>query len=405
MSPRCLHKTMAISADELFLKQALELAARGRGLASPNPLVGALIVDERGRIVGSGTHLYEGRKHAEILALEEAGDKARGNTLYINLEPCSHTGRTAPCADALIAAGIARVVCAMEDPNPQVAGRGLAKLREAGIEVDVGLLQDEARTLNESFAQFIRTGLPFVTLKAAMSLDGKIAGPAMGQPAASGAATASYITGEESRHRVHQMRHESDAILVGVGTVIADDPLLTDRSGLARRRRLVRVILDSRLRLPVNSRLVETAQEDVIVFCSFAEENKRRELEERGVRVVQVEIEAAEPGPALSPHEGRPDLYRVVSLLGAEGITSLLVEGGAVVNWAFLRSRLVDKLTLFFTPRIFGPVGAVPWLDGMSGLPSGDALHLSQLQLQRHGEDFSVDAYLRDPYRVLGPQG
>ena len=380
---------MALSADELFLKQALELAARGRGLASPNPLVGALIVDERGRIVGSGTHLYEGRKHAEIIALEEAGDKARGNTLYINLEPCSHTGRTGPCADALIAAGIGRVVCAMEDPNPLVAGRGFAKLREAGIEVEVGLMQQQARTLNESFAQFIRTGLPFVTLKAAMSLDGKIAGPAAGQPASSGTATASYITGEESRRRVHKMRHESDAILVGVGTVIADDPLLTDRSGLERRRRLVRVILDSRLRLPLNSRVVETAQEDVIVFCSFAEENKRRALEARGVRVEQVAIEAAEAGLALSPHEGRPDLYRVVSLLGAEGITSLLV----------------DKLTLFFTPQIFGPVGAVPWLDGMSSLPAGDALHPSHLHLERHGEDFSVEAYLRDPYRTLGPEG
>ena len=396
---------MALSADELFLKQALELAARGRGLASPNPLVGALIVVERGRIVGSGTHLYEGRKHAEIIALEEAGDKARGNTLYINLEPCSHTGRTGPCADALIAAGIGRVVCAMEDPNPLVAGRGFAKLREAGIEVEVGLMQQQARTLNESFAQFIRTGLPFVTLKAAMSLDGKIAGPAAGQPASSGTATASYITGEESRRRVHKMRHESDAILVGVGTVIADDPLLTDRSGLERRRRLVRVILDSRLRLPLNSRVVETAQEDVIVFCSFAEENKRRALEARGVRVEQVAIEAAEAGLALSPHEGRPDLYRVVSLLGAEGITSLLVEGGAVVNWAFLRSLLVDKLTLFFTPQIFGPVGAVPWLDGMSSLPAGDALHPSHLHLERHGEDFSVEAYLRDPYRTLGPEG
>ena len=396
---------MALSADELFLKQALELAARGRGLASPNPLVGALIVDERGRIVGSGTHLYEGRKHAEIIALEEAGDKARGNTLYINLEPCSHTGRTGPCADALIAAGIGRVVCAMEDPNPLVAGRGFAKLREAGIEVEVGLMQQQARTLNESFAQFIRTGLPFVTLKAAMSLDGKIAGPAAGQPASSGTATASYITGEESRRRVHKMRHESDAILVGVGTVIADDPLLTDRSGLERRRRLVRVILDSRLRLPLNSRVVETAQEDVIVFCSFAEENKRRALEARGVRVEQVAIEAAEAGLALSPHEGRPDLYRVVSLLGAEGITSLLVEGGAVVNWAFLRSLLVDKLTLFFTPQIFGPVGAVPWLDGMSSLPAGDALHPSHLHLERHGEDFSVEAYLRDPYRTLGQEG
>ena len=247
---------MAISTDELFLRQALELASRGTALASPNPLVGALIVDERGRIVGSGTHLYAELKHAEILAMEQAGPLARGNTLYLNLEPCSHTGRTGPCADAIIAAGVARVVCCMEDPNPLVAGKGFEKLRAAGIEVTVGILEAEARRLNESFAQFIRTGLPFVTLKAAMSLDGKIAGPPAptlqaADPAYPSPASSSYITGESARRRVHEMRHASDAILVGVGTVIADDPLLTDRSGLPRRRPLMRVILDSRLRLPL----------------------------------------------------------------------------------------------------------------------------------------------------------
>src|ERR1039457_6164350 len=249
---------MAISADELFLRQALALAARGVGLASPNPLVGALIVDERGRVSGSGTHLYDGLKHAEILAMEQAGTLARGNTLYLNLEPCSHTGRTGPCADAVIAAGVARVVCCMEDPNPLVAGKGFEKLRAAGIEVTVGGLQTEARRLNESFAQYIRTGLPFVTLKAAVSLDGKIAGPAGPGLLPTGPASSSYITGEAARRRVHEMRHASDAILVGVGTVIADDPLLTDRSGLPRRRPLLRVILDSRLRLPLTARVVES---------------------------------------------------------------------------------------------------------------------------------------------------
>src|SRR5450755_476212 len=208
---------MAISTDELFLRQALELASHAAGLASPNPLVGALIVDERGRVSGSGTHLYDGLKHAEILAMEEAGPLARGNTLYLNLEPCSHTGRTGPCADAVIAAGIARVVCCMEDPNPLVAGKGFDKLRAAGIEVTVGGLQAEARRLNESFAQYIRTGLPFVTLKAAMSLDGKIAGPPAPDLATARPASSSYITGESARRRVHQMRHASDAILVGVG--------------------------------------------------------------------------------------------------------------------------------------------------------------------------------------------
>jgi diaminohydroxyphosphoribosylaminopyrimidine deaminase/5-amino-6-(5-phosphoribosylamino)uracil reductase len=398
---------MTFKTDQLFLKQALELAARGRGLASPNPMVGALIVDERGRIVGRGCHLYAELKHAEVLAIEEAGELARGNTLYLNLEPCSHTGRTGPCVDAVIAAGIARVVCCMEDPNPKVAGRGFDKLRAAGIEVEAGILQAEARRLNESFAQYIRTGLPFVTLKAAMSLDGKIAGAATPrpQPEASSVPSASYVTGEAARRRVHEMRHASDAILVGVGTVVADDPLLTDRSALPRRRPLLRVILDSYLRLPLTSRVVETAREDVVVFCSFAEENKRRALESRGVRVQQVTIEPPVPGSEPLPHEGRPDLYRVFAALGAEQITSLLVEGGAAVNWACLRARLVDKLVLFYTPRIFGPVGAVPWLEGRDGLPLGEDICSSNIAIERFGEDFAVEAYLRDPYQPLRPQG
>jgi diaminohydroxyphosphoribosylaminopyrimidine deaminase/5-amino-6-(5-phosphoribosylamino)uracil reductase len=395
---------MAISTDELFLRQALDLASRGQGLASPNPLVGAVIVDERGRIVGSGTHLYDGLKHAEILALEQAGPLARGNTLYLNLEPCSHTGRTGPCADALIAAGIGRVVCCMEDPNPLVAGKGFEKLRAAGIEVTAGVLETEARRLNESFTQYIRTGLPFVTLKAAMSLDGKIAGPpALRQPL-SAPASSSYITGEAARRRVHEMRHASDAIMVGVRTVMADDPLLTDRSGLPRRRPLLRVILDSRLRLPLTARVVETAKDDVVVFCSFAEENKRRALEDRGVQVFQVKIERTDPGDEPLAHEGRPDLYQVFARLGASKITSLLVEGGAAVNWACLRSRLVDKLMLFYTPRIFGPVGSVPWLEGQNSLPPGTALSASNIKIERFDEDFSVEAYLRDPYQPLRPQ-
>jgi diaminohydroxyphosphoribosylaminopyrimidine deaminase/5-amino-6-(5-phosphoribosylamino)uracil reductase len=396
---------MAISADELFLKHALELAARGQGLASPNPMVGAVIVDERGRMVGSGTHIFAELKHAEVLAIEQAGTLARGNTLYLNMEPCSHTGRTGPCADAVIAAGIARVVCCMGDPNPIVAGRGFEKLRAAGIEVEVGIFEAQARRLNESFAQFIRTGLPFVTLKAAMSLDGKIAGPAEPrlQLAGSASSNPSYITGEAARRRVHEMRRASDAILVGVGTIIADDPLLTDRSGLPRRRPLLRVILDSRLRLPLTSRIVETAQDDVVVFCSFAEENKRRALEARGVRVQQIDVETVAPGN--QQHEGRPDLYRVLEMLGAEQITSLLVEGGAFVNWACLRSHLVDKLVLFYTPRIFGPVGTVPWLAGRYGLPSGVDLRSSDITIERFGEDFSVETYLRDPYQPLRPQG
>ena len=354
-------------------------------------------MDERGRIVGSGTHTYAGVKHAEVLAIEQAGPLARGNTLYLNLEPCSHTGRTGPCAEAVVAAGIARVVCCMEDPNPLVAGQGFAKLRNAGIEVDVGGLETEARRLNESFARYIRTGLPFVTLKSAMSLDGKIAGPA--QP---GTSSTTYITGEAARRRVHEMRHASDGILAGIGTILADDPLLTDRSGLPRRRPLLRVVLDSQLRLPLNAKLVESAKDDVVVFYSSAETNKRRELEARGVRVCQVEAEEVrETAAGAEAHHARPELAQVLAKLGAEQITSLLVEGGAAVNWAFLREDLVDKLALFFAPRIFGPVGGVPWLSG--DLPATKELAATQVRVERFDEDFAVEAYLRDPYGY-GPQ-
>jgi len=398
---------MAIATDELFLRRALELAAQGTGLASPNPLVGAVIVDERGRIVGSGTHTYAGVKHAEVLAIEQAGALARGNTLYLNLEPCSHTGRTGPCADAVIAAGIARVVCCMEDPNPLVAGQGFAKLRAAGIEFEVGSLEAEARRLNESFARYIRTGLPFVTLKSAMSLDGKIAWSAQTSPSQVSAAneaarnlghqgskaSTTYITGEASRRRVHQIRHASDAILVGIGTILADDPLLTDRSGLPRRRTLLRVILDSRLRLPLSSHLVESANEDVVVFCSVADESRRRDLEARGVRICQIEAQT---------ENGRPDLLPVLAALGTEQITSVLVEGGAEVNWAFLRERLVDKLALFFAPTIFGP-GSVPWLAGEGALPAR-TLAATNLRIERFDEDFAVEAYLRDPYSMYCTQ-
>src|SRR5271165_5148628 len=323
------------TTDEQFMRQALELAREGIALASPNPCVGAVIVSRTGEVSGRGTHTYEGRKHAEILAIEEAGERARGATLYLNLEPCSHTGRTGPCADVVIAAGLQRVVVAMRDPNPLVSGAGLKKLRAAGIEVNEGVLQAEARSLNEAFAKYIRHKIPFVTLKAAMTLDGKIAPPPpeleappeMAVPAPSGG----WITSEVARAHVQQLRHASDAILVGVGTVLADDPLLTDRTGLPRRRPLLRVILDSRLRLPLESRVVKTARNDLLVICCFAEENKRRELESRGVFVEQVPMQRPPsdgtlmfPGGALAV-EGRPDLDRVMAELGRREITSLII--------------------------------------------------------------------------------
>jgi diaminohydroxyphosphoribosylaminopyrimidine deaminase/5-amino-6-(5-phosphoribosylamino)uracil reductase len=384
-----------MTIDEQHMRRAVELARTGVGLVSPNPAVGAVVVDVSGREVGAGTHTYEGVKHAEVLALEQAGDRARGGTLYLNLEPCSHQGRTGPCADAVIAAGISRVICSMEDPNPHVAGQGFVKLRAAGITVQVGLFETEAKKLNESFAKYIRRGKPLVTLKSAMTLDGKIADatkpgtePGSATPATEGARSGyHWITGEAARTHVQQLRHQNDAILAGVGTVMADDPLLTDRSGLPRRRKLLRVILDSYLRIPPSSRVVQAAENDVLVLCSMAEEQPRLALEAKGIRVRQISSTA----------DGRPDFAAIIQSLGELEITSLLIEGGALVNGAALASGEVDKVFLYYAPKFFGE-GAVPFLAGES--LHGRALCVQRFELHRFGEDFALEGYLRDPYRV-----
>jgi diaminohydroxyphosphoribosylaminopyrimidine deaminase / 5-amino-6-(5-phosphoribosylamino)uracil reductase len=383
----------ALTQDENFMHRALDLARRGVGLSSPNPNVGAVILDPAGNIVGEGTYTYDGIKHAEVLALEQAGDLARGAPLYINLEPCSHQGRTGPCADALIAAGIRRVVASIEDPNPHVHGQGFQKLRAAGIEVTTGVGEDDARPLNEAFAKHIRTRTPLVVLKAAMTLDGKIA-PPPGEsetPSALGAggATGGWITSEVARAHVHELRHAMDAIMVGVGTVVADDPLLTDRTGLLRRRPLLRVILDSRLRMPLESRVAKTCRDDVLVLCSFAEEKKRRELEQRGMRVEQV---------ALGGPDGRPDLKKIVNRLGELDIASVLIEGGAMVNWAALAAGVVDKVFLYYAPKILAGSGSVPFAAGGGFRRMSDAAYVRRTRLHRFGEDFAVEGYLRDPY-------
>jgi diaminohydroxyphosphoribosylaminopyrimidine deaminase/5-amino-6-(5-phosphoribosylamino)uracil reductase len=380
-----------MSTDEQFMQRALELARAGVGLASPNPAVGALVVDAAGNEIGSGTHTYDGIKHAEVLALEQAGGRARGGTLYLNLEPCSHQGRTGPCADAVIAAGIHRVVCCMQDPNPQVAGQGFTKLRAAGIQVEVGLFENEAKKLNESFAKYIRHHIPLVMLKGAMTLDGKIAPPPSGtkHPAeiAAGGSTGGWITGEIARQHVHQLRHQHDAIMAGVGTIIADDPLLTDRSGLARRRPLLRVILDSWLRLPLTSRLVKTAKDDVLVLCAEADESKQREIEHLGLRVERIT-----PMP-----DGRPDLRDVMNHLGKREITSLLIEGGATLNWAALSAGIVDKLFLYYAPKILGE-GSVPFTAIQGQGAHHGAIQARHLELHQFGEDFAVEGYLKDPW-------
>jgi diaminohydroxyphosphoribosylaminopyrimidine deaminase/5-amino-6-(5-phosphoribosylamino)uracil reductase len=380
--------------DEHFLRQALDLARRGIGLTSPNPNVGAVIVDDHGEVVGTGTHTYEGVKHAEVLAIEQAGSKARGATLYINLEPCSHQGRTGPCADALIAAGIRRVVAGIVDPNPLVAGQGFARLRKAGVIVASGLLAEECMRLNDAFANYIRRHKPLVTLKTAMTLDGKIAPPPgeSENPTALGVASVSggWITSDVARAHVQELRHQNDAILVGVGTIIADDPLLTDRSGLPRRRPLLRVIVDSRLRLPLESRLVQSGQNDILVICSLAEEKRKQTLREHGIRVEQI--------PAATA-DGRPNMVSLVNLLGELEMTGLLIEGGAMINWAALHSDIVDKIFFYYAPKILAGSGSVPFATASGFKRMSDAAYVKSLRLHRFGEDFAVEGFLRDPYR------
>jgi diaminohydroxyphosphoribosylaminopyrimidine deaminase / 5-amino-6-(5-phosphoribosylamino)uracil reductase len=380
------------STDEQFLHRALDLAREGIGLASPNPYVSAVIVDSSGSVVGTGVYTYDGVKHAEVCALEQAGEKARGGTLYINLEPHSHQGRTPPCTEALIAAGIHRVVASMADPNPKVSGRGFEKLRAAGLQVEVGSLQAEARRLNENFGRYIRHGVPLVTLKAAMTLDGKIApSPATGSNRAVGTLAGGWITGEKARANVQQQRHQSDAIMVGVGTIIADDPLLSDRSGCPRRRPLLRVILDSHLRLPLESRLVKsvtavTTKSDVLVFCSTPDKKKKRELEASGIRVERVPPDA----------DGRPDLQAVLRHLGELEITSVMIEGGSEVNAAAFACKVVDKVFLYYAPTILGE-GSVPFVSASFG-QLDTTPRVRDLRLHRFGADFAVEGYLRDPY-------
>jgi len=369
-----------------FMEHALELARKGVGLASPNPMVGCILIRD-GEVVGQGFHLYEYRDHAEIVALKSAGEKARGATMYVTLEPCNHTGRTGPCTEAIIAAGVRRVVAAMEDPNPVNSGRGFGRLRDAGIEVFTGAGEDEARDLNEAFAWWIRTKKPFVTLKSALTLDGQLALP--GAPAKpskkphSGKRT-NWISSEESRAEVHRMRHASDALLTGIGTVLRDDPFLTDRSGLPRRRRLLRVLLDSKLSLPLKSRLVRTTDNDVLVFTTEAIRSKKaRALEKAGVEIVKV-----------SSRTGRIGLEAVLAELGRREILSLLLEAGPTLNGAALSSGIVQKLMLFYTPKIAG-VARVPFAIARNlKLPP-----LQRVRTQPFGPDIALEAYLRDVYR------
>ena len=358
------------------MDEALELARRGVGRTSPNPTVGAVLMN-RGEVVGRGFHTYAHRKHAEILALDEAGDRARGATLFITLEPCAHHGRTPPCADALVSAGIARVVAAMEDPNPVVAGKGFRRLHDAGVAVEVASeYAVEAAQLNEAFIHSMRTGRPLVTLKAALTLDGKIAAPED---------NTGWITSERARAHVQQVRHNSDAILTGIGTVLADDCLLTDRTGLERSRPLLRIVADSTLRIPLDSRIVTSSNGDLAVLTtSAASAERRRALEYRGVRVLVGD------GPG-----GRGDLPKLIEYLAGEQYRSLMIESGSKLNWAALDAGIVDKIFFYYAPKILGGLQSLPVAGGRGRQHRRDAIRFERVKLhQIPPDEFAVEAYL-----------
>lgn len=368
--------------DLRYMTLALRLASRGRGRTSPNPMVGAVVVS-KGRIVGRAYHRKAGGPHAEVLALQQAGRRARGGTLYVTLEPCSHTDkRTPPCVPVVIASQVRRVVIAMIDPNPLVKGRGIRRLRQAGIRVDVGCCREQAETLNEVYRHWIDTGRPFVILKAGMTLDGQIA-------TASG--EAKWITGDAARRHAHRLRGRVDAIMVGIGTILRDDPELTARIGGRSDRSAVRqplrVVADSRLRLPLHARVtsVRGGAATLVATTTAAPRRKLAQLEARGIDVLTF------PGRG-----GRVPLPALLSALAKRRITSLLLEGGSELNASALRAGLVDRVMLYVAPRLLGGRNAIGLIGGLSPARLGDAVALERLSIRKIGDDMLVQGDVRN---------
>ncbi|MCL5040294.1 MAG: bifunctional diaminohydroxyphosphoribosylaminopyrimidine deaminase/5-amino-6-(5-phosphoribosylamino)uracil reductase RibD [Firmicutes bacterium] len=365
-----------MTEDRSFMQLALDLAKEAQGRTSPNPMVGALVVRD-GQIVGRGFHKKAGSEHAEVVALREAGEKARGATLYVTLEPCCHYGRTPPCTKAILRAGIARVVVAMADPNPLVAGKGIQELRAAGVEVTAGVLGEAAASLNEVFIKYITTGRPFVSLKMALTLDGKIA---------TTQGDSFWVSGPAARRWVHQLRDRVDAVMVGVNTLLRDDPLLTTRLEGLKGHDPVRVIVDSRGRTPPTARVLrgESSSPAIIATTPAASAEKLEELRRAGAEVLMCREKS-----------GQVDLPDLFFALGRREITSLLLEGGPRLNASALREGLVDKIHFFLAPKVVGGLAAPgPIGDlGIERMPG--ALAIQDLTCERVGEDFLLTGYLR----------
>jgi diaminohydroxyphosphoribosylaminopyrimidine deaminase/5-amino-6-(5-phosphoribosylamino)uracil reductase len=368
------------------MRLALRLAARGLGRTSPNPAVGAVVV-RGGTVVGTGYHEAAGGPHAEINALAAAGDLGRGGTLYVTLEPCNHHGRTPPCTEAILRSGVGRVVVGCLDPNPHVTGGGAEVLRGRGLEVEVGVEEEGCRRLNDAFIKHVTTGLPLVMAKVAASLDGKIA---------TRTGDSRWISNERSRRFVHRLRSMADAVLVGVGTVVADNPKLTARVPAGERRKPLRVILDTHLRTPLESWVVTSAEEAPTVIATGPEPDWERlaVFEKQGAEVLPLPLE-----------EGRVSLPALLKALGARQITSVLVEGGAEVHGSFFRAGLVDKVYFFFAPKIMGGRDAVPMVGGTGVASVAESAPLSRLRLRRFDGDIMVEAYVASSSLVAAEAG
>jgi diaminohydroxyphosphoribosylaminopyrimidine deaminase/5-amino-6-(5-phosphoribosylamino)uracil reductase len=362
--------------NDAYMREALDLARRGRAQASPNPMVGALVVRD-GEIAGRGFHTWAGLRHAEVAALEEAGERARGATVYVTLEPCSHHGRTPPCVNALIEAGVARVVAAMQDPNPLVGGSGFEKLRAAGIEAEIAeAFTAEAEKLNEPFAHFMRTGRPLVTLKTAITLDGKISAPDDNR---------GWITSERARAHVQELRHDHDAILTGIGTVLSDNCWLTDRTGLPRSRPLLRIVMDSQLRLPLDSNIARSAEGDlVVVTTSASSPERRRQVEARSITVL-----------VFDGRDGRADLPSLIGWLGQRKYLSLMIEAGSKLNWTALETECVDRIFFYYGPKILGGLEALPLAGGIGRRRRSDAIRVHSITIHPIPPDeFALEGYV-----------
>ncbi len=359
--------------DYVYMRRALKLARKGKGMVNPNPMVGAVLV-KSGRIIGEGFHRRAGEAHAEIKALEQAGKRARGAALYVTLEPCNHYGRTPPCTEAIIRAQVAKVVIARRDINPHVKGGGAEKLRRAGIIVKTGLMERESSEMNRSYERYVLSGRPFISVKVAITADGKIA---------TGKGLSKWISGDEARKYVHKLRRQSDAVLVGIETVLKDDPMLTVREvPMDGYEPPWRVVLDSHLRIPENAKILAPDAKTIIFVTPRHDSRKARDLQRRGVEVITVKS-----------RKGRVDLEAVVRELGARNCVDLLVEGGATVNRSFIESSLVDYYYIFVAPKIFGGASTPSWVSGKGPNYPEEYFSLAWRRATRIGDDYLLEAY------------